>query len=111
MESLKVPPDLISNTVIFWLRDSPPLSEKVCLCYPILQALFEVAESCHEEKLLQEKFRVQHSNVGSPAYQCVGGVGQSMEHVVSDQSAVLRPNQRLEQVVNHFCINRTCKRV
>lgn len=111
MESLKVPPDLISNTVIFWLRDSPPLSEKVCLCYPILQALFEVVESCHEEKLLQEKFRVQHSNVGSPAYQCVGGVGQSMEHVVSDQSAVLRPNQRLEQVVNHFCINRTCKRV
>lgn len=111
MKSLKVPPDLISNTALFWLRDSPPLDVKVCLCCPVLQALFEVVESCHEEKLLQEKFRVQYSNVGSAAYQRVGGVWQSMEHVVSDQSAVLRPNQRLEQVVNHFCINRTCKRV
>lgn len=110
MESLKVPPDLISNTALFWQRDSPPLDENVCLCYPIVQALFEVVESCHEEKLLQEKFRVQHGNVGSSAYQRVGGVWQSMEHVVSDQSAVLCPNQRLEQVVNHFCINRTCKK-
>lgn len=111
MQSLKVPPDLISNTALFSLRDPFPLDEKVCLCYPVLQALFEVVESCHEEKLLQEKFRVQHSNVGSPAYQRVGRVWQSMEHVVSDQSAVLCLNQRLEQVVNHFCINRTCKRV
>lgn len=111
MESLKVPPDLMSNTARFGLRDSPPLSGEVFLYYPVLQALFKVVESCHEEKLLQEKFRVQHGNVCCPTYQCVGGVWQSVEHVVSDQSAVLRPNQRLEQVVNHFCINRTCKRI
>lgn len=111
MESLKVPPDLISNIALCWLRKSPPPNGKVGLCYPILQALFEVVESCHKEKLLQEKFRVQHSNVGSPAYQRVGGVGQSVKHVVSDQRAVLGPNQRLKQVVDHFCVNRTWKRV
>lgn len=108
IESLKVPPALISSIALLWLRESPPLNGKVGLCYPVLQALFEVVESCHEEKLLQEKFRVQHGNVGSPAYQCVGGVRQSVKHVVSDQSAVLGPNQRLEQVVDHFCVNRTC---
>lgn len=107
MESLKVPPALISSIALLWLRESPPLNGKVGLCYPVLQALFEVVESCHEEKLLQEKFRVQHSNVGSPAYQRVGGVRQSVKHVVSDQCAVLGPNQRLEQVVDHFCVNRT----
>lgn len=107
MESLKVPPDLISNIALLWLRESPPLNGKLGLCYPVPQALFEVVESCHEKKLLQEKFRVQHSDVGSAAYQRVGGVGQSVKHVVSDQSAVLGPSQRLEKVVDHFCVNRT----
>lgn len=96
MESLKVPPDLISNIALLWLRESPPLNGKVSLCYPALQALFEVVESCHKEKLLQEKFRVQHGDVGSTTYQRVGCVGQSVEHIVSDQCAVLGPNQRLE---------------
>lgn len=74
MESLKVPTDLLSNTRSFWLRNSPPFNEMVCFSYPTVQALFEVVESRHKEKFLQEKFRVQHSNVGSSAYQCVGGV-------------------------------------
>lgn len=111
MQSLKVPPDLTSNAAFSSPRDPSPLDEKLCLRYPGLEALFEVVESCHEEKLLQEKFRVQHGDVGSPAYQRVGRVWQSVEHVVPDQSAVLCLNQRLEQVVNHLCVNRTCKKV
>lgn len=61
-----------------------PLNTLLFLCYPVLQALFEVVESCHQEKLLQEKFRVQHGYVGSPSDQRVGSVGECMEHVVSD---------------------------
>lgn len=39
------------------------------------------------------------------ANQSVGSVGQSMEHIVSDQSAALSFHQRAQEVVDHFCIH------
>ena len=68
--------------------------------------LLEVVESRHQEELLQEELGVQHSDVSRSANQGVGSVGQGVEHVVSDQSAVLGVHQRAEKVVDHFCVNR-----
>lgn len=70
-----------------------------------LEALLEIIESCHQEKLLKEEFRVQHSDMGCTANQSVGSVGQSMEHIVSDQSAALSFHQGAQEVVDHFCIH------
>lgn len=39
------------------------------------------------------------------ANQSVGSVGQSMEHIMSDQSAALSFHQRAQEVVDHFCIH------
>ena len=68
--------------------------------------LLEVVESRHQEELLQEELGVQHSDVSRSANQGVGSVGQGVEHIVSDQSAVLGIHQRAKKVVDHFRVNR-----
>lgn len=73
------------------------------------KSLLEVVESRHQEELLQEEFRIQHSDVSGSADQGVGSIGQGVEHVVSDQSAVLGFHQGAQKVVDHFCINRPWK--
>lgn len=78
--------------------------------WPVTQAapwrpLLEIVESCHQEKLLKEEFRVQHSYMSCTANQSVGSVGQSMEHIMSDQSAALSFHQGAQEVVDHFCIH------
>ena len=40
------------------------------------------------------------------ANQGVGSVGQGVEYIVSDQSAVLGVHQRAKKVVDHFRVNR-----
>ena len=47
--------------------------------------------------------------MGRAADECVGGVGQRVEHVVSDQTAVLGPQQGLHHVVDHLCVDRAWK--
>lgn len=79
------------------------------LC-PVTQAalwrpLLEIVESCHQEKLLKEEFWVQHSYMSCTANQSVGSVGQSMKHIMSDQSAALSFHKRAQEVVDHFCIH------
>lgn len=71
------------------------------------EVLFEIAQAGHKEKLLQEQFGIQDCYVRSPPNQCVGRVGQGMEHIVTDQSAGLGPHNRLEQIVDHLCVDRT----
>ena len=71
--------------------------------------LLEVVESCHQEELLQEELGIQHSDVSCSANQGVGSAGQGMEHVVSNQSAVLGVHQRAEKVVDHLRQNGSCK--
>lgn len=75
--------------------------QSMCLLAP----LSEVAEPCHQEELLQEELRVQDSDVGCAANQRVGCVGQSMEHVLSDQPALLSFHNWLQEVGDHFCIH------
>lgn len=71
--------------------------------------LLEVVESCHQEELLQEELGVQYSDVSCSANQGVGSAGQGMEHVVSNQSAVLGVHQRTEKVVDHLREDGSCK--
>lgn len=73
------------------------------------RSLLEVVESRHQEKLLQEEFRVQHGDVSCPANESVGSVGQRVEHVVSDQRAALGFDQGAEKVVDHFGVDGPCE--
>lgn len=71
----------------------------------LLAPLSEVAEPCHQEELLQEELGVQDSDVGCTANQRVGRVGQSVEHILSDQPALFSLHNRLQEVVDHFCVH------
>lgn len=76
-------------------------------CQPALVApLFEVVEPYHQEELLQEKLRVQDGDVGGTTNQGVGCVGQSMEHILTDQLALFSLHKRLQEVVDHLCVHR-----
>lgn len=71
--------------------------------------LLEVAESCHQEELLQEEFRVQDGDVSGASDQRVGRVGEGVEHVLPDQPAVLGLHERLQEVVDHLSVDGPCK--
>lgn len=72
-----------------------------------LAPLFKVVEPCHQEELLQEKLRVQDGDVGSAANQGVGGVGQSVEHILADQPALFSLHKWLQEVVDHLSVHGT----
>lgn len=72
---------------------------------PAPRPLLEVVEPRHQEELLQEELGVQHGDVGGSADQRVGSVGQGVEHIVADQSAVLGLDQRAQEVVDHLRIH------
>lgn len=67
----------------------------------------KVFKAHYKEELLQEDLAVQHGDVGGPADQGVGGVGQGVDHVIADQAAVRILQNRQEKVLDHLRIHWT----
>lgn len=64
--------------------------------------LAEVLEARHQHELLDEQLRVQHGNVGGPADEGVGRVGQRVVHVEPGQGEVGPGQHRGDYVVDHL---------
>lgn len=73
-------------SILKTVRKKEPEKHPFAVRYSL--GLLKKLEPCHQEELFQENLRVQDGDVGCPANQGVGGVGQRMDDIVTYQVAV-----------------------
>lgn len=87
------------------------ITRKTSICSEVfasdLARLLKKLEPCHQEELFQKNLRVQDGDVGCPANQGVGGVGQRMDDIVAHQVTVFVLKHGEQKVLDHLGIHWT----